>query len=46
MNSTTRSLLFWMALVVVVAVIWNLSKPFRTAAEEVAFILWQMGEAE
>ena len=37
MNSTTRSLLFWMALVVVVAVIWNLSNPFRTADNEVAF---------
>ena len=37
MNSTTRSLLFWMALVVVVAVIWNLSNPFRTADDEVAF---------
>ena len=37
MNSATRSLLFWMALVVVVAVIWNLSNPFRTAADEVAF---------
>ena len=37
MNSTTRSLLFWMALVVVVAVIWNLSNPFRAAADEVAF---------
>ena len=37
MNSATRSLLFWMALVVVVAVIWNLSNPFRTAAAEVAF---------
>jgi len=36
-NSTTRSLLFWMALVVVVAVIWNLSNPFRAAADEVAF---------
>ena len=37
MNSTTRSLLFWMVLVVVVAVIWNLSNPFRTADDEVAF---------
>ena len=37
MNSATRSLLFWMALVVVVAVIWNLSNPFRTADDEVAF---------
>ena len=37
MNSTTRSLLFWMALVVVVAVIWNLSNPFRTPSDEVAF---------
>ena len=37
MNSSTRSLLFWMALVVVVAVIWNLSNPFRTADNEVAF---------
>ena len=37
MNSATRSLLFWMALVVVVAVIWNLSNPFRTADNEVAF---------
>ena len=36
-NSATRSLLFWMALVVVVAVIWNLSNPFRTADNEVAF---------
>ena len=37
MNSATRSLLFWMALVVVVAVIWNLSNPFRTPSDEVAF---------
>ena len=37
MNSTTRSLLFWMALVVVVAVIWNLSNQFRTGDNEVAF---------
>ena len=37
MNSTTRSLLFWMVLVVVVAVIWNLSNQFRTGDNEVAF---------
>ena len=37
MNSATRSLLFWMALVVVVAVIWNLSNQFRTGDNEVAF---------
>ena len=37
MNSAPRSLLFWMALVVVVAVLWNLSNPFRTADNEVAF---------
>ena len=37
MNSTTRSLLFWMVLVVVGAVIWNLSNQFRTGDNEVAF---------
>ena len=37
MNSTTRSLVFWMVLVVVVAVIWNLSNQFRTGDNEVAF---------
>ena len=30
MNSTTRSLLFWMALVLVVVVIWDLSSQLRT----------------
>ena len=37
MNSTTRSLVFWMVLVGVVAVIWNLSNQFRTGDNEVAF---------
>ena len=37
MNSTTRSLLFWMVLVVVVALIWNLSSQFRTGDSPVAF---------
>ena len=37
MNSTTRSLLFWMVLVVVVALIWNLSSQFRTGDNAVAF---------
>ena len=37
MNSTTRSLLFWMVLVVLVAVIWNMSNQFRTGDNEVAF---------
>ena len=37
MNSTTRSLLFWMVLVVVVALIWNLSSQFRTGDSPLAF---------
>ncbi len=37
MNSTTRSLLFWMLLVVVVLAIWNLSSQFRTGDQPVAF---------
>ena len=37
MNSTTRSLLFWMVLVVVVALIWNLSSQFRTGDNAVDF---------
>ena len=43
MNSTTRSLLFWMVLVVVVAVIWNLSSQFRigdNAVDFSEFIRW------
>ncbi|MCH7747713.1 MAG: ATP-dependent metallopeptidase FtsH/Yme1/Tma family protein, partial [Acidobacteria bacterium] len=37
MNSTTRSLLFWMVLVVVVVLIWNLSSQFRTGDNAVDF---------
>ena len=37
MNSTTRSLLFWMVLVVVVALIWNLSSQFRAGEAPLAF---------
>ena len=37
MNSTTRSLLFWMVLVLVVALIWNLSSQFRTGESLVDF---------
>ncbi len=37
MNSTTRSLLFWMVLVVVVVLIWNLSSQFRTGDTPMAF---------
>ena len=37
MNSTTRSLLFWMLLVVVVLAIWNLSSQLRTGDNDVAF---------
>ncbi len=37
MNSTTRSLLFWMLLVVVVLAIWNLSSQLRTGDTPVAF---------
>ena len=37
MNSTTRSLLFWMVLVVVVALIWNLSSQLRTGDSPLAF---------
>ena len=43
MNSTTRSLLFWMVLVVVVVLIWNLSSQFRTgdnALDFSEFIQW------
>jgi len=36
-NSTTRSLLFWMVLVVVVVAIWNLSSQFRAGESPVAF---------
>ena len=37
MNSTTRSLLFWMVLVVVVALIWSLSSQLRTGESPLAF---------
>ena len=37
MNPTTRSLLFWMVLVVVVVAIWNLSSQFRAGESPVAF---------
>ena len=37
MNSTTRSLLFWMVLVVVVVLIWNVSSQFRTGDTPVNF---------
>ncbi len=37
MNSTTRSLLFWMVLVVAVFLIWNVSSQFRTGDNSVAF---------
>ena len=37
MNSTTRSLLFWMVLVVVVVLIWNISSQLRTADTAVSF---------
>ena len=37
MNSTTRSLLFWMVLVVAVFLIWNLSSQFRAGDNAVAF---------
>ena len=43
MNSTTRSLLFWMVLVVVVALIWNVSSQFRNgdnALDFSEFIRW------
>jgi cell division protease FtsH len=36
-NSTTRSLLFWMVLVVVVVLIWNLSSQLRTGDTPVSF---------
>ena len=37
MNSTTRSLLFWMVLVVAVLMIWNVSSQFRTGDTSVSF---------
>ena len=37
MNSTTRSLLFWMVLVVAVALIWSLSSQFRPGETQVNF---------
>ena len=37
MNSTLRSLVFWMVLVVVVFLIWNVSTQFQTADDSVAF---------
>jgi cell division protease FtsH len=36
-NSTTRSLLFWMVLVVVVFLVWNLSSQFRPGDTPVSF---------
>jgi len=36
-NSTTRSLLFWMVLVVAVLMIWNVSSQFRTGDTSVSF---------
>ena len=37
MNSTTRSLLFWMVLVVMVLLIWNVSSQLRTGDTPVSF---------
>ncbi len=37
MNSTTRSLLFWMVLVVVVVLIWSVSSQFGTGESPLAF---------
>ena len=37
MNSTLRSLVFWMVLVVVVVLIWNVSTQFQTADDSVTF---------
>ena len=37
MNSTTRSLLFWMVLVVAVVLVWSLSSQFRTGDTPVDF---------
>ena len=37
MNSTLRSLVFWMVLVVVVVLIWNVSTQFQTADDLVSF---------
>lgn len=37
MNSTTRSLLFWMVLVVALVLIWNLSSQFRAGDSLVSF---------
>ncbi len=37
MNSTLRSLVFWMVLVVVVVLIWNVSTQFQTADNSVNF---------
>ncbi len=37
MNSTTRSLLFWMVLMVAVFLIWSMSSQFRTGDNSVAF---------
>ncbi len=37
MNSTTRSLLFWMVLVVAVVLVWSLSSQFRTSDTPVDF---------
>ena len=37
MNSTLRSLVFWMVLVVVVVLIWNVSTQFQTADDSLPF---------
>ena len=37
MNSTLRSLVFWLVLVVVVVLIWNVSTQFQTADNAMNF---------
>ena len=37
MNSTLRSLVFWMVLVVVVVLVWNVSTQFQAADDSVTF---------
>ena len=42
MNSTMRSLVFWIAMAVIAAMVWNFSTKFQTAAKALTFTEFMM----
>ena len=42
MNSTMRSLVFWMAMAVIAVMVWNFSTKFQTAAKSLTFTEFMM----